>query len=254
MVNEWTNAHPPVPLGKGDVHVWMAQLDQSPTLVAQLAPLLVADEQRHADRFHFARDRQRYVVAHAFLRSLLSAYAGVQLAEITLVSGTYGKPYLVLGPGIPDLRFNLSHSQGYALAAVTVGCEVGVDIEYMQPLNDANLIAQNFFSCAERLILSALPPPQHQQAFYTCWARKEAFIKGVGWGLAMPLDKFAVTLAPGVPARLTYLHDDFAEQQGWSLYDLPALPGYATALALPIACHHLMCYTWSPWGIVRAEV
>lgn len=246
MTSEWTNPHSRTPLVKGAVQVWLAHIDQPPGVVARLAPLLSPAEHHHAERFHFARDRQRYIVAHAFLRSILSDSSGVPSPEFNFVSNAYGKPYLEPHPNLPDLHFNLSHSQGCALVAVTIACEVGVDIEYIQPLEDALLISQNFFSPMERKELAALPPPQQQRAFYACWSRKEAFIKGVGWGLAMPLDKFAVALAPDVPTRLTYLHDDYAEHQGWVLYDLPPLPNFASALALPGAQYHITCHSWSP--------
>lgn len=245
IANAWPTAIPPLLLGD-EVHIWLATLDLPPAIVTQLASDLVADERRHADRFRFALDRQRYLVAHAFLRQVLSAYSGVPTTAIEFVTGTYGKPSLLPRPDIPDLRFNLSHSQNHALLAISKGRDVGVDIEYMRPLDDADLIAQHFFSVPEQATLKSLALQQKQSAFYRCWSRKEAFIKGVGLGLTMPLDQFSVSLAPAEPARLTHLAESVSQYNHWILYDLPIVQGYATALAVSSACHTITCHTWAP--------
>ena len=246
MASEWPLAVPPVRLGRGDVHVWRAELEQSAAVVTNLAMVLAADEIRKAERFHFARDRAHYIVAHAFLRRLLAAYVGVPPREIVLASGAYGKPHLVARAGSSDLRFNLSHSRGCALVALTGGCEVGVDIESMQPMDDADLIAKQFFSPSEQVALAALPTHLKHAAFYRCWSRKEAFIKVLGLGLAMPLDTFTVSLAPDEPALLTVQHGNLAGQQQWVLHDLPPIPHYATALALQGNCQVIHCFAWTP--------
>ena len=57
----------------------------------------------------------------------------------------------------PLLRFNVSHSEGVALYAVTRGRETGLDIEFVRE-NFASLdIAKRFFSKAEVSVLGALP-------------------------------------------------------------------------------------------------
>ena len=105
-----------------------------------------------------------------------------------------------LGDG--TLRFNLAHSHELALYAFTRGREIGVDIEYLRALPDADQIADRFFSARENATLQALPASQRRQAFFNCWTRKEAYIKAIGKGLSQPLDQFEVSLAPGDPARL----------------------------------------------------
>ncbi len=147
---------------------------------------------------------------------------------------------------MPDLRFNLSHSHDCALLALAQGREVGVDIEYARPLEDADLIATQFFSQAERDALFALPPEQKQAAFYRCWSRKEGVIKALGLGLSMPLDSFDVTLAPDAPAQLLAMRDATASATAWTLYDLPPVAGFATALVVANELEHLACYRWAP--------
>nr|MBA3826125.1 4'-phosphopantetheinyl transferase superfamily protein [Ktedonobacterales bacterium] len=213
--------------------------------MARVAPLLSTDEREHAARFRFAHDQQRYTVAHAFVRHVLGAYLGVAPLGLTFAVGPQGKPSLVHQSGQPDLRFNLSHSHDRALLAVVLDREVGVDVEFARPLEDADVIATQFFSLAERAALQTLSASEKQAAFYRCWSRKEAVIKVMGLGLSMPLDGFDVTLTPDAPARLLAVRGAVATQGPWELYDLPPLPGFASAVVVaggPLDA--IECYSW----------
>lgn len=61
-------------------------------------------------------------------------------------------------------------------------------------------IAERFFAEPEVAALRALPPGERARAFFDCWTRREAFVKPRGEGLSHPLDRFAVSLAPGEAA------------------------------------------------------
>lgn len=225
-------AVPPWALDHENVHVWLAALDLAPAAIATMTTLLSADEQERARRFHFDRDRARYIAARGALRSLLGAYLDTPPADIVFEYGPHGKPTLASSHAAINLRFNASHSRDYALYAFTYGHNVGVDIEYMRPLPDANLIAERFFSPCEQSTLRSLPSEQRHDAFYAAWTRKEAYIKAIGKGLAQPLDEFDVTLAPDIPAQLLHVSSSPEEAQRWRLRTLPAPAGYAAALAV----------------------
>ena len=135
-----------------------------------------------------------------------------------------------LGDGA--LRFNLAHSHELALYAFTLGREIGVDIEYLRALPDADQIAKRFFSARENAALQALSTNQRQQAFYNCWTRKEAYVKAIGKGLAQPLDQFDVSLAPGESTRLLKVEGAPEEGSRWSLYSLTPVAGYVAAVAV----------------------
>jgi 4'-phosphopantetheinyl transferase len=222
----------------------VAHLEPAPTIVGHVTQLLSADERHKAARFRFAHDQLRYSVAHAFVRHVLGAYLGVAPLALTFGVGEYGKPHLIRQAGQPDLRFNLSHSHDRALLAVALGREVGVDVEFARPLDDADLIATSFFSLAERATLQTLPEEEKAAAFYRCWSRKEAVIKVMGLGLSMPLDGFDVTLAPDAPALLVAVRGTAADRGPWTLYDLPALAGFASALAVEKEVSGVVCATW----------
>jgi 4'-phosphopantetheinyl transferase len=230
--------------GAADVHVWLAALDPPEHTVQLLAGVLDSDELLRVQRFRFERDRRRFIVARSVLRSILGVYVKLPPAQIQFTYGPRGKPALAAACGDGRLRFNVSHSQELALYAVTCDREVGVDIEWMRPLDDAESIAPHFFSAYERAALRNLPVHLRHQGFFNCWTRKEAYIKAIGEGLYQPLDGFDVSLTPGEPAQLLAVLDKPDEVKRWSFQALQPPAGYAAALAVEGAGWQLRCWQW----------
>jgi 4'-phosphopantetheinyl transferase len=218
-------------LAEDEIHVWHVSLDRPPSDVRRLARTLSPDEEERARRYRGERLRERFIVGRGILRMLLSRYVGRPPGRLRFAYGARGKPALAPAEG-SDLRFNVSHSDGLALYAFARGREVGVDVERLRELPRAERIAERFFSTEETAALKAEPAERRVEAFFTCWTRKEAYIKARGDGLAHPLDQFAVSLVPGEPARLWVAGDgDAREIARWSLDALPLAPGYVAALA-----------------------
>lgn len=216
-----------------DVHLWSVALDSPSEPLERLWGLLSLDEQVRARRFHFERDRNRYVVGRAVLRTLIGRYLSLPPTTLVFDYGTHGKPELSSVVGGRKLAFNLSNTQDQALIGFCWGGPIGVDIEQIRPLNDAHDIAKRFFSANENAIFQTIPPEQIPQAFFNCWTRKEAFIKAVGEGLSYPLDQFDVTLAPGEPARILQIRGSQQEANQWVLHTLFPVPGYVGAVVMP---------------------
>jgi len=190
--------------------------------------LLAADECERAGRFAFDHLRQSFTLARGALRILLARALGVTPEAIRFSYGEKGKPGLAAAT---PFRFNVSHSSALVLIAITSDCELGVDIEKIRPMPDLQSIAGRFFSGEETEALMSLRPDQREAAFFRCWTRKEAYIKAIGDGLSAPLDGFAVTLDPSLPARMIHLAGDRTAAGAWNLHDLLIEPGYAAALA-----------------------
>ena len=167
-------AHPT--LMAGDVHVWQAGLDQPDVVLGGLESLLSTNERERAGRFHFERDRRRFVAGRGVLRAIIGAYLGVRPEQVMFGYGQRGKPALAMPLAQGELRFNVSHSHDLALFAFACGQEVGVDLERMRPIVDAEQIAQRFFSVSERSILQSLPVERREVAFFICWTRLVAYI------------------------------------------------------------------------------
>jgi 4'-phosphopantetheinyl transferase len=242
-------ADPPVDVAEAlapdDVHVWRADLDGDVDDAARevLWPLLSDDEQARARRFHFSRDRDRFVAGRGMLRTILSRYTRIAPASLRFSYNPSGKP--ALDHLDATLHFNLSHSHGAALCAVTRGRGIGVDIERISPV-DHLALAQRFFAPRERDVLLALPADALGTAFFDCWVRKEAYIKAIGAGLSLPLDAFVVSCGPGEPAALLDVDAARGPRFGYALAALDAGPRYCAAIAVDGPIRALHGFNWSP--------
>lgn len=216
-------------LSADEVHVWHANLDHYVADSLQL--LLTEDEVSRADRFHFAKDRNHYIVARGLLRKLLGGYLGIGAADLRFAYREKGKPVLEESQW-SLLNFNLAHSSGRAIYAFSLGRELGVDLEFIREDLAGDKIAERFFSAREIETLRTVPAELRKDAFFNCWTRKEAYIKALGDGLSMPLDEFDVSLAPGEPAALLKNHTDEAEVGRWEMQSIPVPAGFVAALVV----------------------
>jgi 4'-phosphopantetheinyl transferase len=229
-------------LQSDEVHVWRAALDLPESQVRSLRQTLTTDECQRAERYIFEKDRTHFVVARGLLRVLLGRYLHRDPQYLRFTYGPHGKPALAADMGEVTLRFNVSHSHGLALYAMTRGRELGVDVERIRPEVVQEQVAERFFSPREVTIPRALPVPLQATAFFACWTRKEAYMKATGEGLALPLEQFDVSLAPGEPATLLRTAWDPQEAPRWAMQDLAPAPGYRAAVA--VAGHDWCLTCW----------
>jgi 4'-phosphopantetheinyl transferase len=241
----WPDAPERPTLADGEVHVWRASLNQPQAVLRGLSRLLSEDESERAGKFYFPRDRDHFVVARGALREILGRYTGVAPGLLRFTYNRYGKPSLRGGEHEDALRFNVTHSNGVALYALARAREVGVDIEYVREDFAGIEVSERFFSAREVSALRALPRGAFTKAFFDCWTRKEAYIKARGEGLSHPLERFAVSLAPGEPAALLCTDEDPPEAARWSLVELFPGEGFCSALAVEGGRPTLRCWSWT---------
>jgi 4'-phosphopantetheinyl transferase len=184
-----------------EIHVWHAALDREDTSVCQLESTLSYEEKARADRFHFANDRKRFVVARGLLRELLGAYLQQAPVSLAFSYGQHGKPALSGGNSLSGLCFNLSHSANLVVYAIARERNLGIDVEHIRPESAGDGIAERYFSALEMNDLKTLPPEKRVEGFFNCWTRKEAYLKATGMGLRIALDSFAVNLSPAQPVQ-----------------------------------------------------
>lgn len=228
-------------LKDNEVHVWKVNQQQQ---LNALWKHLSHDERAKAERFHFQKDRNEFVLARGVLRQLISYYIKVPAHRLSFQYTAYAKPYLSEEFCSSRLKFNVSHSHGIILLAFTIGRELGIDVEQMRADFATEEIARNFFSTHEVSTLQSLPETLRVEAFYNAWTRKEAFIKAIGEGLSIPLNKFDVTLAPGESARLlaTRIEGEFTAK--WSMKSLECDRGFKAAIAVEGIDWQLKCFQW----------
>jgi 4'-phosphopantetheinyl transferase len=220
----------PASFTNDEVEVIVARPDVGSEAVSASAQLLTDRERERATRFALEPDRRRFIVVRALLRQLLAARLGVRPEAIELAAGARGKPALAGRFAASDLRFNVSHCQDVAVYAFSSGREVGIDVEAVRELPDADDVAARWFSRQEYATYRALEPGDRALGFFQCWTRKEAFIKALGDGLFHPLDRFDVSLAPGEPARILRVEDVPGDRCRWQLEGFSPVPGFVAAV------------------------
>lgn len=209
-------------LADGEVHIYAASLQLPPQQLTTLDALLGQDEQERAQRFHFPIHRERFIAAHGILRLILGWYLNAAPGTIKFRYSDHRKPFLADNA---SLQFNLSHSDDFALYAITGVSEIGVDVEKIRPDDDKAAVAQRFFSDREKTALFALPNADQTTAFYRLWSGKEAIIKASGKGLSQPLSSFSIhfDLSPQIV---------IADDKQWYLHPLTIHPEFAAAVAV----------------------
>ena len=222
----------PLALPEDEVHLWRADLEAVRSDELRWRELLSSDESTRASRFHFPRDRQRFVASRALLRTILAAYLTTGPNSLSFSYSKKEKPSLGSSYASSGITFNVSHSAGIALFAFTRRRDIGVDVEQVRRDFDVDTIARRFFSTHEQSQLAALRPEERVDAFYRCWTRKEAYIKAMGDGLSLPLSQFDVALGDGEPNALLATRPDGSEAGRWLLQEVPGGSGYIAALCV----------------------
>jgi 4'-phosphopantetheinyl transferase len=217
-----------------DVYVWCVSLEVDKASLESFQQLLSKEERNKIKRLRFEKARNNFIAARYYLRHIVAPILNANPEDLEFQYGPYGKPLLAGKFESTGTCFNMSHSHGLALYAVTPGQAVGVDIEKVRPDLDCIKIAERYFSPQEVEALRRLSKDQQRQGFFNCWTRKEAYLKGKGEGFSSPADQVHVSLAPGEPAALLGHRLDPSEVSKWSIEDLDVGRGYTAALAVEV--------------------
>jgi 4'-phosphopantetheinyl transferase len=237
----WFLARPSGKLQQNEVHVWRAALHLTQTTLHDLQQLLSQDERERSARFRVPHDRHAFIAARAQLRSILSGYLDARPEALRFSYGTHGKPALAApGPG-QSLFFSVSHCNDLVLYGVTRKGAIGVDLERIRSGFPCREAVDQFFSPRERYAWYSLPDEQREEAFFTGWTRKEAYVKAKGDGLNSPLDLFEVPIAPSLPASLVTVRDG-ADASQWTFKDLAPGADYKAAIVVEGANTRFSCW------------
>ena len=215
-LEHWNTGNAPAPLRAGEVHLWRAQLALTEKMRAAISP----SDRLRAERFHFDRDRDRFIASRGIQRLVLAQYLGIEASEMQFFTGPYGKPQFA----DTTLRFNLSHSDDLMLLAVTHGRDLGVDVEFMKPNVPFETLADHYFDPEDAWDLRLLPAAQRPWKFYDIWTTTEAQLKASGVGLSH---------GAHVP-----------DADRWSMMKFTPAAGYAAAVAVEGGDFQLKCWSW----------
>lgn len=172
--------------------LWLAPepVELAPALAASWAALLSADEQLRWQRFAREEDRNRFLLVRALVRRVLAQELRLQPQDLLFKADTHGKPHVMI-PGGKPLHFNLSHTRGLSVLALSRQAEVGVDVEAQGRQVELLALARRYFATSEILALEDLAAEPQRELFFALWTLKEAWVKAKGLGLRVPLDEFS---------------------------------------------------------------
>ena len=222
-------------LPEDEIHIWQVRLsDVDPAALTQQAlAWLQAREIVRYERLVQKRHRLEFLLGKWLTRICLSKYTGLAISDWQFTDNAYGKPQPSEGIGVQAPFFNLSHSNGRAVMAVSRTPELGVDIEFTGKKRRVAKIAHRYFADEEIRALLALPDSAQQSRFYELWSLKEAYIKARGLGLAIPLRSFAYTFSPN-RVNLNEMTGESTAQWRWQIWQLHTGLPYALALAVQL--------------------
>lgn len=163
---------------------------------------LSAKRRQKIDGYRMEKDKLLSLGAGILIDKGLETF-GLREANVRIAEGTYGKPYF---PDYPDIHFNVSHSEKMVIA-VFADVEVGCDIEYVDSV-DLNL-AERFFCKPEYEFIMGHLEQERKEAFYRIWTIKESFMKAVGSGMMLPLDKFCIKIGGNIQVEQHYNNEEY---------------------------------------------
>ena len=224
-------------LKDNEIHVWRANLELSPPKIERLTALLSSDEIARADRFRFPQHRRRFIVARGILRQLLGDYLSVAPHSLNFAYEARGKPFLT-GEDT-NIKFNISHSQEYALFGFTRKYLIGVDLEYQRSM-DCLKIAERFFLPQEFEIIRQAAS-ERTKLFFQLWTAKEAYLKALGTGLSGSLTSIEIALDLHQHPYIQSLEEDKLD---WSLYSCTPAKSYLGAIAVKTSSSEPQIFFW----------
>ncbi len=236
----WSTAPTSLAMPDGDLHVFLADMEETQRSHARYESSLSCEERDRASRFVYALDRTHFVARRSVLRELLSSYTGIDAGQIRLQYSDSGKPSLHEGQNPLDLRFSLSSRDNLVLYAFTCKCDVGIDLERMQPITNLLEMAMQQLSGPEYELLCSLPEHARLEMFYKLWTCKEAYIKARG---IIPLGQFTVAIGPSGTPELSADHADPRQVGQWSFSLLPVGGGWQAALVARRENISLKCWS-----------
>jgi 4'-phosphopantetheinyl transferase len=210
-----------------EIHLWLAFYDEitDERLLSDYRSLLNSAEKEQQARFYFAKDRLRYLITRALVRTVMSRYVPIDPRDWVFSTNAYGCPEIANAQGREAfLSFNISHTESLIVLGVTTRRALGVDVENFRAREVSIEIADRYFAPAEVAALNNVPPQQQQYRFFEYWTFKESYIKARRMGLSLPLDKFSFhyphdrALEIAIDAELA---DDAARWQFWQFQPRP---------------------------------
>jgi len=214
-------------------HVWYASPEsvRDSNTLARFIAMLSSEELQRYERFLFPKDSHTYLVSHALVRRVLSKYADIAPQDWRFMNTQHGRPEIA-NPGIPSIRFNLTHTAGLAACVITLDQECGIDAEKITKRHSPLDVARKMFSAAEYKHLKTLNGREQLKYFFSRWTLREAYVKAKGIGISFPTRKLTFSVENDDSISVSF-HPDIADKnENWKFDLLRPTKQHITAIAI----------------------
>lgn len=211
---------------KDYVDIWQGELLLDDPHQNNSWSLLSNDEQKRAKTFKYPNLQKKYVYTRASLRKLLASYIEGKPQDLVIKTGPYGKPFLDHG----SVHFNLSHTGNKLVIAISNINNIGVDLEQYKSRKNLSGLANKCFSEEELAFWHNLPEKQQIRMFYQFWVKKEAFVKAVGKGITVGLNRCVIN--PEKQTQFLSIPKEYGSVSNWKIINITHEENYACALVI----------------------
>ncbi|MBW1944936.1 MAG: 4'-phosphopantetheinyl transferase superfamily protein [Deltaproteobacteria bacterium] len=216
-----------------EAHVWAVRPGsiQDRATIDVCMDLLSDRERQQYRRFRFPDDSHHYLISHALVRYALSKYTDISPRDWVFSESDHGRPE-VANPGLPPIRFNLSHTRGLAACVVTLSRDCGIDVEKIHARHNPVGVAKRMFSEDEYGQMQRLTGHEQLEYFFTRWTLREAYVKARGIGISFPTHKLNFTVESDSDINIDFDPDIRTDAGDWLFQLLPVSTGHITAVAI----------------------
>ena len=204
------------------VSLWIGDLDRLTREVANVSSLLSHAERQQGERFRFSIHRNRYLATRCFERTVLGRALKIDPESVRIERTPLGKPFV----RDSEVRYSLSHSENVAVIALATR-EVGVDIEHLRELPDADELASRMFPLQDAELIVRLPQPRQSTRFLQQWVLREAVLKATGEGLQGRMRMADLTIRHFKPEMAVE-----SQGQRWRLFSFAPSPTVTGGMAI----------------------
>jgi 4'-phosphopantetheinyl transferase len=220
-----------VKLKPSDLHIWHILFGGKALLEQQFPPLPSEEEIAQAARFTHPELHQSYLKTRWAMRDILGHYLSVSPDQVQLRYAELGKPELIPRAHELDLHFNLTHSGDGALFAVTLGTEIGIDMEKIGQKPRPVRLAKRYFTEEVVQQLGALNEQDQQITLLKLWTQYEAYKKAQGVGLRGGEGLLPLNLNMQI-GHFQPFPGDTGEASGWLVAQLNPADDYVGAVVV----------------------
>jgi len=220
------------------VDIWNISIPDFMHQISALKNILREDELARGKRYHHERDRNRFLIARALLRIILSKYLHTSSDSIQISIGKNKKPFIE-SSGPIAWHYNTTHSGEYILIGIS-GSPIGVDVEKID-MNFAykDILLSNF---SDKEISFVNGGPGEREHFYTLWTRKEALVKGTGKGMDEDFQEI-----PCLDGNHQVLEKTIGAAEDWQVESFRLSDQYIAAVAHVRTVHSLRFWHADPF-------